>query len=239
MADDRDPRIFLGSAAGLRPFQPPTETSHDETTEEQSEEMILARMPVLSAVHQIDDEMQFQNVAGFACVAADRFLFVAADDREEHDIAVDAECIQLHAEGESEASIYLQFQQSEHDTSMELTLQLRTPQDSQSFFEALTRLISLHPVLNDEDDDDNRMMGGDAEGAFDGFITAENLDTFDRIGTGSGENAGSAMGMATEATDQERDAMLERLDDLLVVPPHMEIPDDNDSDKGGQFDDAD
>ena len=37
------------------------------------------------------------------------------------------------------------------------------------------------------------------------------------------------------ATDMERQAMLRRLDDMLVVPPEYEIASSND----GQFDDAD
>ena len=111
----------------------------------------------------------------------------------------------------------------------------------QDMFEALTQLASLNPV---EDDDDGyggglfemmaMMGGGGVEGemimAQNGADHESDDDMVVRLGDGNNNV------IEEEVDDNERQAMLDRLDNLLHVPPEFEI---NSDDDGGQFDDAD
>lgn len=109
----------------------------------------------------------------------------------------------------------------------------------QDIFEALTQLASLNPV-EDEDDgyggglfDMMAMMGG---GGIEGeMIMAHNGadhecedDMVVRLGDSNNHL------IEEDVDDNERQAMLDRLDNLLHVPPEYEIMSDD-----GQFDDAD
>ena len=110
----------------------------------------------------------------------------------------------------------------------------------QDIFEALTQLASLNPV---EDDDDGyggglfnmmaMMAGGGSEEemimAHDGADHDSDDDMVVRLGDSNNHL------IEEEVDDNERQAMLERLDNLLQVPPEYEIKSDDD---GGQFDDA-
>jgi hypothetical protein len=103
-------------------------------------------------------------------------------------------------------SVYIQIQdiQAEEMRPMELTLVPSDKSDCQTLFETLSTLVSLHPVALDDDDDDD-------EG---GMMVAPPVDE--------------------GATEEERQAMLQRLDNLLEVPPQYEVQEPQE----GQFDDA-
>eukprot|EP00804_Cyclotella_cryptica_P007634 CCRYP_015222-RA/>CCRYP_015222-RA protein AED:0.39 eAED:0.39 QI:0/-1/0/1/-1/1/1/0/262 len=114
----------------------------------------------------------------------------------------------------------------------------------QLLFNALTKLASLNPA--DESDDGYNGGGGlfnmfslmagmgqySNGGVIDGFDAAENDDLVFRLGGSNNfvENDDASEG----APEEERQAMLRRLDDVLIVPPEYEIPTSED----GQFDDA-
>jgi len=122
---------------------------------------------------------------------------------------------------------------------LELTLQPKDATDTastevacQTLFDALSQLIALHPIL-DDDDEEGPGFGGpggmpemDDQMVWAGSIAQD---------TDNGE-----------ATPEERQAMLERLDNILVVPPELEVHSDEDGGNGatsrlmvqGQFDDA-
>lgn len=106
----------------------------------------------------------------------------------------------------------------------------------QKLFSALTRLASLNPM--DESDDYGgggglfnmlSLMAGMENGYDDG---SDNNDMIIRLG---GSNNHFVEDDESEgAPENERQAMLNRLDNMLVVPPEYEIP----SEEEGQFDDA-
>jgi hypothetical protein len=158
---------------------------------------------------------------------------------------VPAECIDLHAisssasdereeteePGEPRTSLYLQIRSESEGSNggdlIEWTLLphgIAHPEDhertTQALFDSLSELISLHPIDPNDDTDDE---GGDE------MIVAPPGRYCD-----------------AEATPEERQAMLERLDRILTVPPELEGPDavegqfDNaeDDDDEGRFDDA-
>ena len=157
-------------------------------------------------------------VPGSVLITTDRFLFWAQHGtKSAHDLVVPAECIELHAV--APGSIYLQIlQPSESSASLEVTVVPKTTTDQNhidnvchEIFEAFSQLVALHPIEPDEED--AGMFGVDDE-----MIVAAPTEQ-------------------QEPTPQEREAMLDRLDNLLVVPPELELPDDDNMNEG-QFDDA-
>jgi hypothetical protein len=111
----------------------------------------------------------------------------------------------------------------------------------QRLFDALTKLANLNPA--DESDDGCAggllnmlsLMTGMGEHRLDGYVDGnDNDDMVIRLG---GSNNNFVEDDDSEGVpENERQIMLERLDNLLVVPPQYEIPSEEDD---GQFDDAD
>ena len=173
----------------------------------------------------------------------------------EHDFVIGATKILLHAlQDEPEASLYLQidFDGNEADSDgdgagLELRLTPIADQNhsdgdnnnnnsgntdtvnlGQVLFDALCKLVSKHPIALEEDDDDGNedMFGED-------MIWAP--ATRHRPGVAFGDHYGDYYDDVDDdggASPEERRAMLERLDNILVVRPDLEIPED------GQFEDA-
>ena len=179
--------------------------------------------------------------------------------QEPRDIAIGATCITLHAMTEEpELAIYLQVSSSDsndddnnNNINQEVTIVPFDPNSCQILFDKLCKLVSNHPL--DVDDDNNEDDGGYG-GGYDYDGGGGGLMSF-MGGLGEGGNTGDddviwapsggfvdpeqqhkrdgdlVGGQAEEATDEERDAMLERLDNLLIINPEYETQD-------GQFDDA-
>lgn len=195
--------------------------------------------PSLSAVVRVGTT----SVAGEVFVTRMQVLFVASD-QSEHDFAIGASCIVLHAMMEvPRLAVYLQLNEDadknaqmgagavafgndvEDDENddwagasgpLEVTIQPVEKDDCQRLFDSLCKLVALHPTEDDEDDDGYNMGGG----GDDDLIWAP--------AHASTVNSDRSEG----ATEAERDAMLERLDNLLVVREEFKIQE-------GQFDDAD
>ena len=159
-----------------------------------------------------------------------------------------------------EPAVYLQLSDGDDEDDedeggvgpLELTI---TPTEDdradncQKLFDRICQLVSQWPVNVDDDDDNggNNIFGSgigagfgalgigfDGEG---GWMTAHGLVDGDGNDDGGNDDLVWAEPDNDEdadaddgATQEERDAMLERLDNLLVVPQEMEIE--------GQFDDA-
>lgn len=179
-------------------------------------------------------------------ITSERLIFWG-DESEDNDAIVPAECIDLHAIASAPADV--EDEANPHqDDSTSLYLQLRSdsecsepdliewtifpqvipPEDHeaaiQRLFDALSELISLHPIdpnddMDDDDDEDEMIVAPPCRA--DGGISA---------------------------TLEEREAMLDRLDRLLVVPKELERHDDvaeyddgksTEATAEGQFDDAD
>ena len=198
----------------------------------------------------------FEGIIGQLIITTKRILFTTNDrDEVSKDFAIDAQCITLHAMmSEPDISVYCQLADNndEYDEDyvgpMEIFFspQFPTQEDdknetdsedktdlSQILFESLTQLINLNPVY---DDDDNDGYGGGAGGLMamlgmmggDDAIDNDNDEMICRIDPHEITNKQT---YGDELTSEERSRKLERLDNLLVVPPEYEIE--------GQFDDAD
>ena len=131
--------------------------------------------------------------------------------KEEEDLSIPAVCIDLHAQAED--SVYIQITNGEDLEEMTI----RTTDESlETVFSKLSQLVSLHPIDPNETED-GMMMSGDDD---DGMVWAPPAVPST---TGDGE-----------ATEEERQAMLDHLDRILIVPPELEQSEQEE----GQFDDA-
>jgi Regulator of volume decrease after cellular swelling len=136
-------------------------------------------------------------------------------------------------------------------------------QKCQELFDAISKLVSLHPIDPNEDDDhhhDNNsgglsammmmMMGGGAGvGEADhNYCGADSDDNDDEMIWAPSTT--TTIDDTSTNNDDVRQAMLDRLDDLLVVPPELQLHVDDESEGDeeneataeivpGQFDDAD
>merc|ERR1712238_453924 len=205
-------------------------------------------------------------VRGEIFVTNTQVLFVAIErDQSHYDLAIVAACIVLHAmTDEPELSLYLQLsssnsdqeggggggQQQEEPPPTEVTftpIHNNNDNDCQKIFDALCKLVSLHPIEPDDDDDGNKNneqgkgmfgFGGGVSFGDDGGDFDNDDDDDDGFIWAPATSASNTMTMAstsgTNGTPSERDVMLERLDNLLSVRPEFEINDNED----GQFDDA-
>ena len=169
-----------------------------------------------------DDEEEggnsgFTDIPGQVFVTKSQVLFVSTSStHSEHDLVIGACNIQLHAlQDEPQLSLYLQL--GDDDNVLEVTIAPAQETDGQVLFDALCKLVSLHPIPQDDDEDDND--GNDAFGSED-FIWAP------ASGTAFGDTVKEG-----GATEQQRAAMLGRLDNLLVENPQFQVQE-------GQFEDA-
>lgn len=184
------------------------------------------------------DSNSVKETRGRLVVTSARILFWSTDEKDESatggdedNLAVGAVSIDLHALTEADApSVYLQLS-DEHDSMFEWTVQPTQDDDvggkdddtCQALFDALSELVSLHPVDPNESDEANGSAFG--MGMFGGGTPGEDFIIAD-----------PEVEEPPESTDVERQAMLDRLDDLLVVPPEFEQPIIMAVE--GQFDDA-
>jgi len=204
-------------------------------------------------------------VRGEIFITNTQVLFVAIErDQSHYDLAIGAACIVLHAmTDEPELSLYLQLSSSNSDQEGRGGQQQQEPpptevtftpihnnndNDCQKIFDALCKLVSLHPIEPDDDDDGNNnneqgngmfgFGGGVSFGDDGGDFDNDDDDDDDGFIWAPATSASNTMTMAspsgTNGTPSERDVMLERLDNLLSVRPEFEINNNED----GQFDDA-
>mmetsp|Transcript_24171 Transcript_24171/g.51042 ORF Transcript_24171/g.51042 Transcript_24171/m.51042 type:complete len:331 (-) Transcript_24171:138-1130(-) len=210
-------------------------------------------------------------IQGELFVTNTQVLFVANDrDQSDSDLAIGAACIVLHAMMEDpEPAVYLQLSfgfggssnsgengengdaYDDPPTEITVTPTRNDDGDCETLFEALCRLISLHPL--EADDDDDEYGGGTGGGWFGaggviggGFGDDWAADYGESIGSNnnnddfvwaapSATTATATTSAAGAATAEQRDAMLEHLDNLLVVRPGLEL---QHPEEDGQFDDA-
>jgi hypothetical protein len=151
---------------------------------------------------------------------------------------IDAEAIQLHAQSADPVSIYLQIQEGNDDEASpkEISIFPTTKEEAdkiktcETLFSAITRLIELHPVQEDTSADGNGMMMG----MMSSIMSMMQQQSTTTTTTQAQEKHLVNDGMASrEVTPEDRAAMLERLDSLLVVKPGLEI-----EMADGQFEDA-
>jgi hypothetical protein len=179
------------------------------------------------------------TIAGDVFITSCQVLFVASNnnndnDAEQHDFAIGATCITLHAMTEEpELALYLQLSMGsggggggdDDDETSEVTITPLDPESSQVLFDGLCQLVSLHPL--EVDDEDEIGGGGNPFGGGDELIWAEQPTS-----SSSGGGGGAAFDEEGGASEAERATMLDRLDNLLIVGPDLEVLE-------GQFEDAD
>ena len=187
---------------------------------------------------QLSDSSTDNDTMGFpsASIGMAAPTNVAEDDHAGDDEQMNEED-NSNGEDNGTVEVYFKPMKSESDDSAE--------DSCQALFDALTHLASL----NAEDDSNENCgglfsmlsmmagMGGFGSGE---MIMADDEDDGDddmiiRFGRG-GNNVVENDDESDGADEAEREAMLQRLDDMLVVPPELRISSD---DEGGQFDDAD
>ena len=123
------------------------------------------------------------------------------------------------------------------------TVQDEVQQVCQQLFDDISRMIALNPIdPNTDETDDGGAAAGDCSG---GWITSEDdmdpASLMTMMGFHGIEDTSEELICASSIDDVPRNTMLERLDNLLIVPPEYEILSSNgdDNDSAGQFDDAD
>lgn len=212
---------------------PPTERVDDEVDEDEVDDEDDDGLCVTPGGGGRREGVVAVVVPGHILATGSQLLFVAADrDHSDHDLAIGASCIVLHAMTDDgpDLAVYLQLNDDDGDGDdhggggpVEVTVTPTDARDCQLLFNALCRMVSLHPFVDDDGDD----APGDQFGDFD-----MGDDDDDEL-IWAPATAGSAVGPVADGygpSDEERTAMLERLDGLLVVRPEFEIQD-------GQFDD--
>jgi hypothetical protein len=143
------------------------------------------------------------------------------------DWAIGATCIKMHAMADDpEPSIHLQVSEgSDGEDYQDVTLIPLDPSDCDRVFDGLCKLVNRHPVELDDDEDGTGFCGGGEDG-----FDAEDMIWAPSAGVRS-------MGLYDDENDEdgpsetEREAMLHRLDNILVVLPELDV-------REGQFDDA-
>jgi hypothetical protein len=168
-----------------------------------------------------DEDSGFTDTPGQVFVTKSQVLIVSTSSSE-HDLVIGACQIQLHAlQDEPQLSVYLQLGDGDDGNVLEVTIAPAQETDGQVLFDALCKLVSLHPIPQDDGDDNTDDDNDDAFGGED-FMWAP------ASGTAFGDDDEEGGGGATE---QQRAAMLGRLDNLLVVNPQFQVQE-------GQFEDA-
>ena len=212
--EDQYPFVILrGESANLSGLRS-VDTQASFLSQREQPLLISTAIPCRISIPGTDEIVS--TLEGQIFVTSSQILFVAKEDVDK-DWAIGAACIVMHAMAEEpELSIYLQLQEEgEQSETIEITIIPMNPDTSQSIFDALCKLVSLHPI---EDDDDDNEAGGQFF-VQDDFVCAP-------LAFGDGEDEEER-----GATEEARQAMLDHLDSLLVVRPDLEIVE-------GQFDDA-
>lgn len=260
--DDGSPLFLTADAAELESLRSKKDTifkisNHEGevATEEETSEDLIYHLGS-SSVSLSLPSLSFSKKLGQIFITTKRIFFVSAENEDKaSDFSMNAYCISLHAlMSDPSHSIYCQIcdevgggtMDDNDDASVmsrELIIEPLADDDNaqdacQSLFKALSKLISLNPIDDDEQDGFGSggggglaamlglMTGGPMVDDVDDddmicridpsqMITAANIDSLDANGPG--------------ASAEERRKMLERLDNVLFIPPELE----------GQFDDAD
>ena len=230
--------ILRGSEASLEGLRSTSESTRNSFLQarggslltNQSTRGVACRACGLTTENHADaDTENTAGVAGEVFLSESQVLFVTSSECR-HDFAIGARCIHLHAMMEEpEVAIYLQLsEEGREDESLDVTLTPLNPEESQPLFDALCKLVSLHPI---EDGDEEGNGSGGLFGGGDDFMSRDDLIWAPSAGFGTVAGQAEEEEEDTGATEAERAAMLERLDHLLVVRPEFEIQE-------GQFDDA-
>lgn len=209
--------ILYGEMSNLSALRQ-AETQSEFLLQRGGEPWVSTPIACRASGYSTDDDENDVAVAGEVFISWSQVLFVAANGNTSKDLAIGATCITLHAMTEEpELSLYLQLTTGDDDDApSEVTITPLDSEASQVLFDGLCKLVSSHPLEEEDDGEGGEFFGSDD------LIWAPSSGAYFNNGEENEEGA---------ATGEERDAMLERLDNLLVVRPEFEIQE-------GQFEDA-
>ena len=221
------------------------------------------------------------NVLGQLVITSEQLLFWTNSSSSSincYDLRADATCIDLHAmtnnssemdkadDDTSICGVYVQFSDGDvcdengYDVFREVTfcpVPFSTPRNCQTLFDAISKLVTLHPIdANDLPDRESVTIPGslgDHGNMWFGtepFMTADGMHSYENCKDSDGNDDlvvafnDDVGGVTSIDGETERILMLERLDRLLVVPPEFEYSDDEsakelEANGNSQFDDAD
>jgi Regulator of volume decrease after cellular swelling len=221
-------------------------------------------------------------ISGQLVITSEQLLFWMDEPSasiQQYDLRADATCIDLHAltsgatefdnedDENNKSGVYVQLSDGDvcddsgYGSLQEITFcPISSPEhQSQSLFDAISKLITMHPIdpndlpdgeagtIPDNLDDQGNVWFGTGpfmtiHGIQDNDIDEDDDDDDedDHLVVASNNDVFQVTSIDEEA---ERSRILERLDRLLIVPPEFEYPDDESvqelSAGNSQFDDAD
>jgi hypothetical protein len=226
-SNDRNPKIVYGSVAHIDP--------------KNCNSSVSLQIPIVQACWKTNEEVEFfeeeeesssainqgeEKISNMMLYVTEHTV-VFLSSVPNHSVQMDAECIVLHAQTD-DCVVYLQLQESNtSEDVLEFTVTLKTSSDSDQLFQELTNLVAKHPV---DDDLDYANGGIDANhhGGANGIHMGDSCEDDMIVANGNPYQRGTS--------EDERNAMLDRLDAILVVPPHLRNEEET---IDGQFDDAD
>lgn len=248
-----------------------------EAAEEEEERLLCYLKSTDVTVNLPHYKKSFSNIRGKIFVTTKRLFFVTHDDEAaSFDFSMNAYCISLHAlMSEPTHSVYCQLvnddggvqeettNDEEFDTASASEVVIQPVLDGadqdkgqslcQTLFNALTKLINLNPILDDDGEEDGGIMGllagsgglatmygaglvaGGDEGStqeYDDYDDDVYDDIVYRVDSKQISVAQDMHTIMTEEESEHRARMLRHLDSLLVVPPEYE------NIMEGQFEDA-
>jgi hypothetical protein len=219
--DNGTPQIRIGKEANLDFFQSLLVNNNDDNNEmmmnptrhlqesslPNDETLLLPEKISVKVTLQATQEstlvQEFKEIPGTLFITTERLVFVSSNNNNNSDFSIHAECLLLHAI--SQDGLYIQVQDvNEEKDGLELTITPTTTlqqqqQQQQVMFDALTKLVSLHPIMDNNDDDD------------------DDDDKDDDIGFLNDNAVIAPPRTNATAAAAAREEMLQRLDEMLVV----------------------
>ncbi|CAB9515696.1 expressed unknown protein [Seminavis robusta] len=244
MDESKDERVLMDRISVLVSIKRGDQEEEEE--EEVDNEKEMTGVEETAEIRLGDTSIQMFSLT----VTSERCLFVASSQSHQNDASpsssniesptsksrdsfqVEAESIQLHAQSSEPVSVYLQVEGAEEESyPQEITILPDKKYEEQEkmklcemLFENITQLIELHPIQDDSGGAGGMMgMMSNMMGMMGGQQQTPMI-----MGVDNNDNLGPS---SMEATPDERAAMLEKLDNMLVVKPGVEIV-------NGQFSDA-
>ena len=222
------PRIRIGADAELDRVTAGESIEGVKLEENETGLFVLDCLTTLLGVDRLPESTfeEYTKESGRLVVTSSRLVFAASSGLDK-DLSVDAGLITLHAIG-SESSMYCQLDLPEKSGTFEISTPMELylypivknglDEKLSQLFDALSTMAELNPDEIEDDDEGEDFESG-------GFYYAE-----DFVNTSNDEGG---------ATEEERIAMLEKLDAVLEVPPELELNEEGERIYDSQFADAD
>ena len=260
MFQDDQPQLLVGTNAALV-----REKSATRVVLDQNETCLAVLNNVYTTLNGKQDCKGLSSVVGSLLVTSSRIVFAADNEGELFDLSIDAGLVLLHAV--AEGSIYCQLDihadSDGQDELIEENGQIEEIEETidEAIYDSVEIYFSLKPFGSASTDnttkddivsDDISVIEEELGQIFDALSTMIELNPDDKNDDEDEgfENEGFFFAADSdkiiqevrhndaEATDEERTAMLEKLDAMLVVPPELELDENGQRIIDDQFADA-